>query len=106
MGTAATGSSNFYPRPPREGRHAIAGILAELKEFLSTPSARRATEPLADVETPEHDFYPRPPRGGRPGRTETGGGCSGISIHALHEEGDVPVRTPCLECAHFYPRPP
>ena len=36
-----------------------------LNQFLSTPSARRATsqrrEPLLNLS----DFYPRPPRGGR-----------------------------------------
>ena len=35
---------NFYPRPPRGGRHKIDQLNdAELDEFLSTPSARRAT---------------------------------------------------------------
>ena len=34
--------------------------------FLSTPSARRATEALANYrQMNEEDFYPRPPRGGR-----------------------------------------
>ena len=79
-------------------------------EFLSTPSARRATiigqelffwcfisiHALREEGDPRKksvhdkitDFYPRPPRGGRPG-------CGGelavnvnISIHALREEGD------------------
>ena len=78
---------NFYPRPPRGGRH--AGIDTERLGwiFLSTPSARRATLALgaADVSdkflsTPSarratnqtkhnyksiQNFYPRPPRGGR-----------------------------------------
>ena len=36
-----------------------------LEEFLSTPSARRATaEPLPGLLWPSY-FYPRPPRGGR-----------------------------------------
>ena len=34
--------------------------------FLSTPSARRATEVLRHSNAVGHDFYPRPPRGGRP----------------------------------------
>ena len=34
---------NFYPRPPRGGRHAVASRLFESQQFLSTPSARRAT---------------------------------------------------------------
>ena len=57
--------SNFYPRPPRGGRPSLAHLLIKPVRFLSTPSARRATR--------------------NPGfmwRT------SGISIHALREEGD------------------
>ena len=33
--------------------------------FLSTPSARRATRRTAHTEHSMDDFYPRPPRGGR-----------------------------------------
>ena len=55
----------FYPRPPRGGRPADSSPAGAAAAFLSTPSARRATEygnntaELAD-----------------------------ISIHALREEGD------------------
>ena len=54
---------------------------------------------------PAQDFYPRPPRGGRPvtlGCSHIRGvrhvsvefdvKCTNISIHALREEGDCPVR--------------
>ena len=34
---------HFYPRPPRGGRLAKAGIATSFRLFLSTPSARRAT---------------------------------------------------------------
>ena len=34
---------HFYPRPPRGGRQHRADSIKELNEFLSTPSARRAT---------------------------------------------------------------
>ena len=35
---------NFYPRPPRGGRpHGGIQLCYHTKEFLSTPSARRAT---------------------------------------------------------------
>ena len=37
-------TSDFYPRPPRGGRLKAAGQIAKLMQFLSTPSARRATE--------------------------------------------------------------
>ena len=96
---------DFYPRPPRGGRpkhHAESG---------------------ADL-----DFYPRPPRGGRQvsdceqhdtgrflstpsARRATGGAVrlcmrSGISIHALREEGDMGLIPPFCTMSHFYPRPP
>ena len=34
---------HFYPRPPRGGRHGNTEGFEEIQEFLSTPSARRAT---------------------------------------------------------------
>ena len=34
--------------------------------FLSTPSARRATNLMRELTQTYKDFYPRPPRGGRP----------------------------------------
>ena len=36
------------------------------KKFLSTPSARRATQPTPTKQRYIRYFYPRPPRGGRP----------------------------------------
>ena len=57
--------SNFYPRPPRGGRPLLSSWLHLIREFLSTPSARRATE---DFKL--HYI------------------CTLISIHALREEGD------------------
>ena len=97
----------FYPRPPRGGRHAyFAGLPREMpisihalreegdprghgdgaghQEFLSTPSARRATSLSFASSNVSFDFYPRPPRGGRPG----------YPAQAL------------WPCRDFYPRPP
>ena len=81
--------------------------------FLSTPSARRATDaPLllqygvgisihalreeGDVIfggclIDDLNFYPRPPRGGRQGQQHNGHSKTRISIHALREEGDALV---------------
>ena len=56
----------FYPRPPRGGRHGAVVVLEGLFQFLSTPSARRATRFPAALPAITRDFYPRPPRGGRP----------------------------------------
>ena len=81
--------------------------------FLSTPSARRATGSGPPDGSAPADFYPRPPRGGRPiaidfdgilcqflstpsarRATKDAGAAvpfEAISIHALREEGDVPM---------------
>ena len=57
---------DFYPRPPRGGRQAAEEVAANAKEFLSTPSARRATRQAGIMAQLRQ-----------------------ISIHALREEGDM-----------------
>ena len=98
---------DFYPRPPRGGRHRRChrmslhktisihalreeGDMAALSRstpswgFLSTPSARRATHGNAELES-----------------------SMDISIHALREESDPRLLLSCLrESGNFYPRPP
>ena len=101
----------FYPRPPRGGRHISLVELGEfdtislhaLREegdgvligrpshfflFLSTPSARRATQEFAQKDYRCDNFYPRPPRGGRRSLENLSKQGEQISIHALREEGD------------------
>ena len=56
---------NFYPRPPRGGRHPYSSWERGSNEFLSTPSAGRATCQLGRIVD-----------------------SAVISIHALREEGD------------------
>ena len=56
---------NFYPRPPRGGRRQLSNVPFAFERFLSTPSARRATDNIAVLFE-----------------------ALGISIHALREEGD------------------
>ena len=98
-------------------------------EFLSTPSARRATQGSRDTVQPYRhfyprpprggrrsaalatccwflNFYPRPPRGGRPGAMWRKGGIRNISIHALREEGDITASFSRISKIYFYPRPP
>ena len=73
----------FYPRPPRGGRLPGIAVGGELTGFLSTPSARRATDhrgPAAHVRQ--------------------------ISIHALREEGDSWLPVFWRNRWNFYPRPP
>ena len=55
----------FYPRPPRGGRQWQDKLIAFVQQFLSTPSARRATLRTARASCCRTNFYPRPPRGGR-----------------------------------------
>ena len=73
---------DFYPRPPRGGRHLVKERQRFNKEFLSTPSARRATDEavrwLSKVQ---------------------------ISIHALREEGDVSSTTHGMACCRFLSTP-
>ena len=56
---------NFYPRPPRGGRQKLLHRAVKAIEFLSTPSARRATSEYFYDKSGAPYFYPRPPRGGR-----------------------------------------
>ena len=118
----------FYPRPPRGGRPMKNSSLPAYKLFLSTPSARRATEQArkfiqqtfisihalreegdhipAAGRHPGENFYPRPPRGGRRLDTPLRFGQSFISIHALREEGDASSSSSSMTMTNFYPRPP
>ena len=59
-----------------------------VKTFLSTPSARRATEYKKIIGDFIKNFYPRPPRGGRLSSMIALESFFIISIHALREEGD------------------
>ena len=84
VGVNLSSLQDFYPRPPRGGRPGTNQAICQLGyQFLSTPSARRAT-----------------------GVRRLDGKAHGISIHALREEGDPlsPAR-PGTRC-NFYPRPP
>ena len=75
---------NFYPRPPRGGRPGACSALYQAAAiFLSTPSARRATDPKGPEVVPQN-----------------------ISIHALREEGDTSRQGLFPDRRHFYPRPP
>ena len=97
---------DFYPRPPRGGRLQLPHGCQPGLEFLSTPSARRATRSLIQRSMSFKNFYPRPPRGGR---HDTIGGQNVytiISIHALREEGDATGIPSSKVLRDFYPRPP
>ena len=123
-----TGQVHFYPRPPRGGRPSGPYPTLQPGEFLSTPSARRATRcrcrPVRPTAISIHalreegdgfpdvvgqqvgHFYPRPPRGGRPTCIDPLAAQISISIHALREEGDLPALHHIRCPGYFYPRPP
>ena len=97
---------NFYPRPPRGGRPFADVQVAGRDLFLSTPSARRATVCFRFRCSRSIYFYPRPPRGGRLLSPRRAAAPTGISIHALREEGDRAANSHELQLSNFYPRPP
>ena len=72
----------FYPRPPRGGRQVHEAMDKYIDEFLSTPSARRATHAVQLVAEVKR-----------------------ISIHALREEGDPTVSTDGAALGEFLSTP-
>ena len=73
---------DFYPRPPRGGRPMSSAFFSASTQFLSTPSARRAT-----------------------GLRSPHGRGNGISIHALREEGDAIKILSCTGQKRFLSTP-
>ena len=101
----ASTCSDFYPRPPRGGRPIRAWGDFITSQFLSTPSARRATA-CAGVFVYLVQFLSTPSA-----RRATRGrlryfGHQAISIHALREEGDTSTAPSASSWWNFYPRPP
>ena len=119
---------NFYPRPPRGGRPTQRTMKHSAIRFLSTPSARRATNTAAlSVTTMNISIHALREEGDmqeteNPKRLwisihalrEEGDGVISpdsrmqipISIHALREEGDCRLRQRQDWETNFYPRPP
>ena len=144
---------DFYPRPPRGGRHrrdakapgrksiSIHALREEgdvlpapeeppiIPNFYPRPPRGGRLSKLSSSAVLGVDFYPRPPRGGRPVDTSPKNTTTDISIHALREEGDLAdqvtyrgitefLSTPSARRAtryqhtrptvgcNFYPRPP
>ena len=95
----------FYPRPPRGGRPVGCHLVTITIKFLSTPSARRATNRLPTWTTPQAHFYPRPPRGGRRAR-----GYEQMAEKIFLSTPSARRATTSLwrwpTSCHFYPRPP
>ena len=95
---------NFYPRPPRGGRHGVVWQWRDLHNFYPRPPRGGRQKSGPRYRAPVY-FYPRPPRGGR---REVLGVCLAslfISIHALREEGDQVKNCIISSIFNFYPRP-
>ena len=91
MSKIVTKYSSIFLSTPSARRATNKRLIEELEAiFLSTPSARRATVPSIQLYHQRHNFYPRPPRGGRPLKGRNLQWLKVISIHALREEGDPP----------------
>ena len=86
--TASWASENFYPRPPRGGRH-VKSIVFTICFIISIHALREEGDRIVATATmPSTYFYPRPPRGGRRTGIAHPARRFSISIHALREEGD------------------
>ena len=96
---------NFYPRPPRGGRRELHDVLERAREFLSTPSARRAT-PFLGVCGRAKAFLSTPSARRATFRHPPCADIRSISIHALREEGDGHFEALHSPLLYFYPRPP
>ena len=96
---------NFYPRPPRGGRQKAFGPVLKKIEFLSTPSARRATE-FGEMFSAGIAFLSTPSARRATQLEGPGAEPHPISIHALREEGDRFTAVKTAFSNDFYPRPP
>ena len=118
----------FYPRPPRGGRqevkqaarlsfeisiHALREegdreMMARFNDtfrFLSTPSARRATQTAKTMRQEIKAFLSTPSARRATRKSLRDSSRRQISIHALCEEGDYVQRLRCPWTLYFYPRP-
>ena len=96
---------DFYPRPPRGGRREGPSACVCVLEFLSTPSARRATQGGEDLSIPGFISIHALREEGDDNQLD-GVAVLDISIHALREEGDPAAASSIPSTTDFYPRPP
>ena len=97
---------HFYPRPPRGGRREMRELKTEDYQFLSTPSARRATRrPQRIPRRGDISIHALREEGDVRGLLRPSLHRS-ISIHALREEGAPAGCTASCPVWNFYPRPP
>ena len=92
----APSTKYFYPRPPRGGRLTREYYYSGREQFLSTPSARRATHARNPEYPQDEEFLSTPSARRATGMDCKGGTSMKISIHALREEGDMWYQFLCL----------
>ena len=80
---------NFYPRPPRGGRQGALSQVIAAAQFLSTPSARRATAKRDKTMYNRTQFLSTPSAMRATFFALILLHLLAISIHALREEGDI-----------------
>ena len=97
---------DFYPRPPRGGRPEKYRDTQAIIEFLSTPSARRATRGVQRGQQQQGDFYPRPPRGGRLPRPTIRTQAVAFLSTPSARRATLPSCWKITRRQNFYPRPP
>ena len=96
---------DFYPRPPRGGRRCQPRPGSRPDQFLSTPSARRATAtPGGDYSGVHISIHALREEGDL--AYSAAWSALQISIHALREEGDSAMFVDTSIQLYFYPRPP
>ena len=95
----------FYPRPPRGGRQCFMVQALAAIQFLSTPSARRATLVIHFGHC-ANAFLSTPSARRATMTLEDVNNLVTISIHALREEGDLVFVNRFNTIFNFYPRPP
>ena len=97
---------NIFLSTPSARRATEAKAVELMKsKFLSTPSARRATmHERGDVAVLVISIHALREEGDKAGSLWAV--CCMISIHALREEGDSTAGIMCRRPTNFYPRPP
>ena len=81
-------TGNFYPRPPRGGRHTKTAPKKGATRISIHALREEGDHSTAAAPGCPGYFYPRPPRGGRRYLARPERHDLRISIHALREEGD------------------
>ena len=95
---------DFYPRPPRGGRLDGGHCIVCPFQFLSTPSARRATR-CCQLRWKRVTFLSTPSARRATGSPERVPDHRDISIHALREEGDSNASCSCGVLSVFLSTP-